>query len=93
MLLGHFSFLPVHGAGGVAIHPGKTAGHTTFIFSLCKNCGIARSKDMNPELLAAMPCVVESTCSIDNTIQLPFKLLQFGILLNILFIEIHYEKY
>lgn len=36
--------------------------------------------------------VVESTCSGNNTIKLSFRLLRFGLLCNILFIKLHYEK-
>ena len=89
------SLMP-HGAGGVAIHPGKTAGHTTFcsgnILISARIVALHGLKDGNPEL-AGMRCMVESTCCTDNLIQLPFKLHLFRILFNILFIEIHYEKY
>ena len=85
-----------HGTGGVAIHPGKTSGHTTFcsgnIFVSARTVAVQGLKDGNPEL-AGMRFMVESTCCTDNTVQLPFKLHLFGILFKILFIEIHYEKY
>lgn len=84
-----------HGTGGVTIHPGKTAEHTTFcsgnILVSARIVALQGLKDGNPEL-AGMRCMVESTCYTDNTIQLPFKLHLFGMLFKILFIEIHYEK-
>ena len=62
-------------------------------FSHCKICGLPRSKDVSPDLLAATACLmVEYSYSRHNTIKLPFRLLRLGLLFNILFIKLHYKK-
>ena len=88
MLLGHYSLLAFHMVL-VAIHPGKTAGHTTFcsgnISVSARIVALQDLKDGNPEL-AGMRWVVEWTSCTDIIIQLPFKLHLFGLLFNTLLI-------